>query len=145
MVRPSEWIKIIKRRGRKTQLRKAGVFFCCSEGTTLVALFIVFNLIFVSTAKATEINIEKLATAIYHAEGGAKTRYPYGILKKYKVTTPRQACINTIKHALRDWDGKSDFIIFLGNRYCPVGAANDPTGLNKNWVKNVRYFYARLE
>ena len=88
-----------------------------------------------------EVNIEKLADAIYKAEGGVKTAHPYGILKKYKKTTPRQACINTIKHGLRDWDGYSDFITFLGSRYCPVGAKNDPTGLNKNWVKNVRCFY----
>lgn len=69
---------------------------------------------------------DSIANAIYQAEGGAKTKHPYGILAKYKTTTPRQACINTIKHARRDWDGKGDFIAFLGSRYCPVGAANDP-------------------
>lgn len=83
---------------------------------------------------------EQIADAIYLAEGGSKTNHPYGILAKYKHTTPRQACINTIKHARRDWDGQGDFITFLGNRYCPVGAKNDPQGLNKNWIKNVKYF-----
>jgi hypothetical protein len=94
---------------------------------------------------ATEsINIEKLTDAIYLAEGGAKTNHPYGILAKYKTTTPRQACINTINHALRDWNGQGDFIEFLGSRYAPTkNCANDPTGLNKNWVKNVRYFYEK--
>ena len=90
-----------------------------------------------------EIDIDRLADAIYQAEGGAKTKHPYGILKKYKVTTPRGACINTIKSNLKKWDGNGDFIVFLGKTYCPVGAANDPTGLNKNWVKNVTYFYNR--
>jgi hypothetical protein len=89
------------------------------------------------------VNIEKLATAIYYAEGGTATAHPYGILAHYKTTTPRQACINTIKHALRDWNGQGDFIAFLGSRYCPVGAKNDPTGLNKNWVKNVKKLYAK--
>ena len=88
-------------------------------------------------------DVDKLANAIYHAEGGVKTRHPYGILTKYKHTTPRQACINTIKHALRDWNGEGDFITFLGSRYCPIGASNDPRGLNKNWVKNVRYFLSK--
>jgi len=88
-------------------------------------------------------DVDKLANAIYKAEGGAKTRHPYGILTKYKTTTPRQACINTIKHALRDWNGRGDFIEFLGKRYAPVGADNDPKGLNKNWVKNVKYFYEK--
>ena len=86
------------------------------------------------------INVPALADAIYKAEGGANTSHPYGILTKYKTTTPRQACINTINHALRDWDGTGDFVAFLGSRYCPVGAKNDPTGLNVNWVKNVNWF-----
>lgn len=86
---------------------------------------------------------DQIADAIYLAEGGAKTRHPYGILVKYKVTTPRQACINTIRHARRDWDGKGDFIEFLGSRYAPIGADNDPRGLNRNWVKNVKYFLER--
>lgn len=88
------------------------------------------------------ISIERLADAIRKAEG-IHSKHPYGILKKYKKTSPRQACINTIKHALKDWNGNGDFISFLGARYCPVGAANDPTGLNKNWIKNVRFFYER--
>jgi hypothetical protein len=102
----------------------------------------------VGTARAEEINIDKLATAIYMAEGGARTRHPYGILKKYKTATPRQACINTIKSALRRYDKSDksvDFIVFLSRTYCPIGASNDPMGLNKNWVKNVYYFYRRNE
>jgi len=95
------------------------------------------------TAHAEQINVERLATAIYYAEGGANTKHPYGILAKYKHTTPRQACINTINHALRDWDGKGDFIAFLQKRYAPIGVKNDPTGLNKNWYKNVSKIYNR--
>jgi len=93
---------------------------------------------------ATVVNVERLANAIYKAEGGAKTRHPYGILTKYKHTTPRQACINTIKSAIKRYNkqgAKGDFITFLGKTYCPIGAKNDPTGLNKNWVKNVKYYY----
>ena len=92
-------------------------------------------------ANAEVFNVNLLADSIYKAEGGSKTSHPYGILQHYKKTTPRQACINTIKHALRDWSGKGDFISFLGNRYCPVGAKNDPTSLNKNWIGNVKRFY----
>jgi hypothetical protein len=83
---------------------------------------------------------DAIANAIYKAEGGTKTRHPYGILAHYKHTTPRQACINTIKHARRDWNGMGDFILFLQRRYCPIGAKNDPTGLNKNWERNVKRF-----
>lgn len=105
--------------------------------------FLMLGLYFFPDLEANEININKLANAIYLAEGGAKTNHPYGILTHYKHTTPRQACINTIRHALREWSGKGDFIEFLGSRYAPIGVANDPKGLNKNWVRNVRYFYER--
>lgn len=90
------------------------------------------------------VNVERLANAIYIAEGGSKTKHPYGILAKYKHTTPRQACINTIKSALKRYNkqgAKGDFIAFLGKTYCPVGASNDPWGLNKNWVNNVTKLY----
>jgi hypothetical protein len=81
-------------------------------------------------------DFNKLADAIYAAEGGAKTRHPYGVLTKYRNTTPRQACINTCKHAWKDYSGpESGFIDFLADRYCPPSA--DPVG-NRNWKKNVK-------
>jgi NRPS condensation-like uncharacterized protein len=92
-------------------------------------------------ASADNICPERLADAIFRAENSKS--HPYGILTHYKHTTPRQACINTINHALRDWNGKGDFIAFLGSRYAPIGAKNDPKGLNKNWVRLVRYFYEK--
>jgi len=39
---------------------------------------------------------------------------------------------------------KLDFVTFLGNRYCPVGASNDPTGLNRNWINNVKHWMRKL-
>jgi hypothetical protein len=85
---------------------------------------------------------KQIANAIYKAEGGDNTCYPYGILKHYKHTTPRQACLNTICHARLDYvkcKQDIDFIQFLGNRYCPVGCEND-IGTNRYWIKNVKYF-----
>lgn len=110
-----------------------------------VLLFMtIFFFVLLGLARAEEINVERLATAIYYAEGGNKTSHPYGILAHYEHTTPRQACINTINHALKDFNG-GDFITFLGSRYAPIGATNDPTNLNANWVKNVKRIYARLK
>ncbi len=99
-----------------------------------------------ATAETIDIDEEKLATAIWHAEGGAKTRHPYGILAKYKQTTPRQACINTIRSAKRRYiktNQRMDFIKFLSLTYCPIGAKNDPSNLNTYWLKNVRYFLTK--
>ena len=28
----------------------------------------------------------------------------------------------------------------IGRKYCPIGASNDPTGLNKNWPSGVKRF-----
>lgn len=104
----------------------------------MIRLICIIMLLFVASS-AYAYTADQIADAIYIAEGGANTAHPYGILKHYKHTTPRQACINTINHAARDYNGVMDdsFIVFLGNRYCPVGASNDPTGLNKNWISNV--------
>lgn len=102
------------------------------------------------TACFADIDHSSLADAIFKAEGGELTKHPYGILTKYKHTTPRQACLNTISTNWRKWliihpDAKEDgFIEFMSKTYCPIGAKNDPSGLNKHWVKNVKYFYKTL-
>lgn len=107
--------------------------------TILICLFLFF-----ATFAHANIDVNKLANAIYLAEGGDKTSHPYGILKHYKHTTPRQACINSIKHRLKDYNGKEEgFISYLAKFYAPIGASNDPTGLNHNWIKNVTYYYKR--
>ncbi len=108
----------------------------------LLALLILWGS--VAFADTSPVDIDKLADSIYLAEGGSNTKHPYGILAKYKTTTPRQACINTIKSGLKRYStytGKDDYIVFLSKTYCPIGAKNDPTGLNKNWVKNVKFYY----
>lgn len=106
-------------------------------------LIILVFLLFCPSLAHADIDIQKLANAIYKAEG-MHSRHPYGILVHFKTTTPRQACINTINHQMRMYKQqtrKEDFISFLAKSYCPIGAKNDPTGLNKNWVSNVKRFY----
>lgn len=34
-----------------------------------------------------------------------------------------------------------DFVSFLGSRYAPKNAENDPQGLNANWIKNATHHY----
>ncbi|MBI3981186.1 hypothetical protein HY345_04265 [Candidatus Microgenomates bacterium] len=88
-------------------------------------------------------NYAKLADAIRKAEGNPN----YGVLKKFKHTSPRQACINTCRHAFKDFQSQSkekDFLKFLQKRYAPIGALNDPGDLNTNWERNVRFFYEKI-
>jgi hypothetical protein len=112
----------------------------------LCGVICLFSSCSVTPARADVIDTERLADAIYMAEGGSHTRHPYGILKKYKTTTPRQACINTIKSALRRYDKSDksvDFISFLGKTYCPTQGkylTNDEKRLNMYWVNNVKFF-----
>lgn len=90
-----------------------------------------------------------IVAAIRKAENGAAGR-EYGILgeavrrdmKRRGDTYRVQAgwCAATVQKNYDRWvkaGSKGDFIVFLGNRYCPVGAKNDPNGLNRNWIKNV--------
>ena len=96
--------------------------------------------------------VNRIANAIFRAEGGSKTKHPYGILA-VKATNPRLVCINTIQHAWKDFEGERQtvksldktpvmfngapslpFIQFLGNRYCPLSV--DSVGY-RNWTNNV--------
>ena len=93
---------------------------------------------------------DQWANAIRKAEGGNHTKHPYGILSKYKHTSHRKACINTIRHYWRDYSKlplqtrkSKRFLDYAQERYCPIGANNDPNGLNRNWSKNVSYWLRR--
>lgn len=98
---------------------------------------------------ANEYNLNKEETAllfaIRKAENG-KTPKEFGVLNKQamrfkdpvkSLECQARWCAGTIKKRY-----KGDLEAF-GARYCPVGAENDPTGLNKNWVKNVKNFMER--
>lgn len=92
---------------------------------------------------AVEWTDEKIADAIYRAENSVK--YPYGIKsidthgdKNYA----RKICLNTIRNNRKRFAKQTehtDFIVFLGSRYCPPTAHS----LNKNWVKNVKYWLVK--
>jgi hypothetical protein len=97
-----------------------------------------------------------IVAAIRHAENGAAGR-EYGVLgagvrrdMKRKGDTYRpQAgwCAATVQKTFDRWKkagSPGDFITFLGKRYCPVGAENDPNGLNRHWIKNVRHWTAKV-
>ena len=105
--------------------------------------FIVAGILGMAAVCRGGIDEERLADAIGKAENSKS--HPYGILTTYKHTTPRQACLNTIRTALTRWRAAGEpgeFIPWLGRTYCPiVGAKNDPHKLNQNWVRNVSHFY----
>ena len=89
---------------------------------------------------------ERVVNAIWQAEGGSKAHYPYGIIAKRPLTEPeaRRWCRNTVRNNWTRWTragSQGDYLEFLQVRYAPTkGATNDPRGLNRNWLKNVRFY-----
>lgn len=91
-----------------------------------------------------------IVAAIRHAENGRAGR-EYGILhpkalgKSYR--TQAGWCAATVQKHYDRWTkagSRGDFLESLARRYCPVGAGNDPTGLNRHWLKNVRHWRDRI-
>lgn len=87
-----------------------------------------------------------LIQAVYLAEGGT----PDTIIKAVQCSLPSvttfekaiEVLCRSAVHAMSDFvesepDMRGDFIRFWGNRWAPVGANNDPNGLNANWQRNV--------
>lgn len=88
---------------------------------------------------------ERMADAIYKAEGGSKARSPYGVLSipVRDELHARQITLNSIRNNWKRWEkaGKpGNFVDFMANRWCPPSA--DPIG-NRNWKKNVKYFLSK--
>jgi len=105
----------------------------------LVAIIICIT----ASCRADEINVERMADAIYKAEGGKKARVPYGILsvKVKDEADARRICINSIRNNIKRWEraGKPGTMIeFMADRWCPH--ASDPKG-NANWKRNVTAIY----
>jgi hypothetical protein len=84
--------------------------------------------------------------AIRTAENG-RAGIEFGVLNPRAKDQPNSLrvqagwCAATVAKNHKRWiesEQEVDFITFLGRRYCPVGADNDPGRLNKHWIGNVR-------
>lgn len=107
------------------------------------AFYLIILFCFNCYGDLTVYQLNKIADGIYIAEGGDKARVPFGILtvKVKDKADARKICINTITKNYQRWANNNkpdDFIIFLGSKYAPIGAKNDPKGLNKSWVYNLK-------
>ena len=117
---------------------------------SIISIVLILNMSLISIAEEKP-NFHILADSILQAEGNDN----YGVLKRFKKTSPRQACINTCMNSYKRWASNSklrasyesvnkDFIDYLNSTYAPINALNDPGGLNKNWARNVRYWYRQF-
>ncbi|MCD6155478.1 MAG: hypothetical protein J7J32_00280 [Candidatus Atribacteria bacterium] len=103
---------------------------------------------FPKTPESYPLNPFALLLAIREAERG-RAGFEFGIVKVKNTDLKTQceyAC-ETIKNNFSRFKAQRkerDFIAYLGKRYAPIGAENDPDNLNRNWVHNVRWFYERF-
>ena len=91
--------------------------------------------------------------AIRKAENGGDG-FQFGVIAVKGTNLDKQAgwCAATIVKNYQRWKaiGETDggipaYISFLGDRYCPISAANDPDGLNKNWKRNVLNWFMKFK
>ena len=93
-----------------------------------------------ASASVSEVYASRLADAIRLAENSRV--HPYGVMSRHRLSEgeARRWCLNTIRHHYECWERggrRGDFVSALARVYAPLGAANDPHGLNRNWVRNV--------
>jgi len=105
--------------------------------------------IMVNIRPALRTKLAPIVAAIRYAENGRAGR-EYGILHKRCPNTYRaQAgwCAATVQKNYDRWvkgGRKGEYLVFLAKRYCPIGADNDPNGLNRHWLGNVRKLRKRF-
>lgn len=115
----------------------------------IIGIMVVMSVIaFVSCVHAEQTyagyTLNQWADAIKKAEGNNN----YGILSIpcVKGDDCRRICKNTVRNNWKRYLNKDktpsfeEYLSFLANRYCPIGASNDPKGLNIHWKKNVKHF-----
>jgi len=91
--------------------------------------------------------VPDMVRAVYNAEGGPDATFLYGI-RSVHYSSPEEArriCERSVINSIKRWNKSGrpcDFVEFMSRRYCPVHAPNDPHGVNRYWVKNVRFYLA---
>jgi hypothetical protein len=102
-------------------------------------------------AKLPESEANKIVDAIYVIEGGAKTKYPYGIRSipikgdttEARKNYARKICFNTVQNSHDRWikaGQKGEFLTSLAIRYCPTENIHTESEkkCNKYWLPNLK-------
>jgi murein DD-endopeptidase MepM/ murein hydrolase activator NlpD len=110
-----------------------------------------YGAVFVREGKANGID-PRLLAAIARAETslgsdpgaiGIHNAFGWGVNRPFPSWEDN---ISTVAKGLKSGyiDQGLDTIDEIQKKYCPVGAANDPRGVNVNWLRNVRLLYGEL-
>lgn len=84
-----------------------------------------------------------LIQAVVNAEGNILRAVQCSLPSVQTREKALEVVCRSAVHAMSDYvrlqpSSRAEFIAFWGERWAPVGAANDPRGLNASWVGNVR-------
>lgn len=90
---------------------------------------------------------DRLAMAIYHAEGGDKAKYPFGIRSVHcdSFSDCKNICEKTIRNNRYRFaqDGHKryrSYLEYLADRYCPSHGRKNAQAEHDAWLKNVKFF-----
>ena len=83
-----------------------------------------------------------LIQAVVQAEGNivkaVQCSLPSVTTREEAIEVTCRSCAHAMSDFVKASPGRqSAFISYWGARWCPVGAENDPHGLNHNWIGNV--------
>jgi len=131
----------------------------------IVFFLVVLMLVFIGLGCAdasdfvpnTPAKVDKLADAIFWAEGGWSTKYLFGIksINCEGYDECRRICENTIRKNIgryrnqpkgndgtKQWNNQSSYLMFFQSRYCPTtgNLSASEKELNGYWLKNVKWF-----
>lgn len=126
-----------------------GIFWAVFFTIPFWLVFLVITSLKADTSTLDQYSDNQIADAIYWAEGGTKTKYPYGIKSTKPATDAdcRRMCKEIISlhkavYKERPPVNHEDFINYLSHSYCPVTSdmGKEQQELNSNWPKNVKFF-----
>lgn len=84
-----------------------------------------------------------LAYAIAQAENDPSGNYGVRSVRPTDRRDAARILLNSIRNNEQRYQSAGspgDFVDFMGRRWAPQGASNDPNNLNSNWPRNVRRF-----
>ena len=109
---------------------------------------------FVEAGRKYNINPNLLASVAMHETGNGKSQAAYeknniaGMMGKHglrQYDSVAESISDMARNLRKNYlDRGLDSIAKIGGKYAPVGANNDPTGLNNHWVKGVNNFFGTL-
>jgi hypothetical protein len=132
----------------------AGILAVLAGAMSLVSLYPDEHATIMEAARANDCTDPVLVCVLHAIRTAENGRHglEFGVMHSRAKDQPNSLRVQagwaaaTVRKNLTRWihSGEDvDFITFLGRRYAPVGAANDPMNLNNHWIQNVKRITAR--